>query len=455
MDIITSNIGLLLGGGAAFVGAVALLLAFAWRTVVDTNKVHIVQSRKKTISYGANLTDGNVYYAIPPWVPGWGVSIINLPVNNFALDLNDYKAYDKDRVPFELHVTAFFRIADTNIAAARVQSFEQLNAQLEAVVKGAVRKILASHDIHGIMTARSTFGEQFTAEVATELQSWGVVPVKNMELMDIRDTADSKVISNIMAKKSSHIEMESRTEVALNKQKAETAEIEAKRAIQMSGIEAERTTKLSAIEANQAIGERTAEQEKAVGVAREKSAQETKAEAALTMKREMDIKSVEAQRTAEIEKAAAIVKAEQEASVTAKVAEGQLEKAKRDAEGVRVNGQAKADAEKALQLAPVEAQIVLAKEIGENQGYQTYLVTLRQVDAAQAVGIAQADALKQADIKVIANTGDAPSGLTSVGDLLGSRGGQKLGAFLEGLKNTPEGEKVLSRVTGNGSAARA
>jgi len=46
-----------------------------------------------------------------------------------------------------------------------------------------------------------------------------------MELMDIRDAQGHANIANIMAKKSSHIEMESRTEVAKNRQLAETAEI--------------------------------------------------------------------------------------------------------------------------------------------------------------------------------------------------------------------------------------
>lgn len=432
----------------------SLVLAFFWRVVVDTNKVHIVQSRKNTTSYGgaskAHAADGsgsgsgNVYYAIPSFIPVWGVTRIILPVNNFDLHLHKYQAYDKDRVPFELDVTAFFRISDTNVAAERVQNFDVLHKQLISVVQGAVRKILASHDINSIMTDRATFGKQFTEEVATELKSWGVEPVKNMELMDIRDADGSQVIANIMKKKSSHIEMESRVEVAENTRLAEVAEIEAKR-----------KKEIAAIEAKQSVGERAAEQEKIVGIAQEKSSQEVKSEAATTKEREMKVLSVETQRRAEISKAAGIVKAEEHAAVTQKVAEGDLEKAKRDAEGVRVAGQARADAEKALQLAPVEAQIVLAKEIGENQGYQTYLVSVRQIEANQVIGVAQAQALKEADIKVIANTGDAPSGLESIGELLGSKGGLKLGALLEGLKNTPEGSKLLDRLTGhkNGESA--
>lgn len=456
------NIQLIAGVAFGAVFLVGIILAFAWREVVPSNKVHIVQSRSTTTSYGTNQSSGNVYYAIPSFIPVFGISRISLPVNNFALTLHEYKAYDKDRVPFELDVTAFFRIADTNVAASRVEDFEGLHKQLESVVQGAVRKILASYDIHQIMVDRSTFGKQFTEEVATELANWGVEPVKNMELMDIRDSGESRVLANIMAKKSSHIEMESRVEVATNKQKASVAETEAKRISDTATIDANQQIEVSKLQAQQAVGERgaateraigvaRADQEKTVGVSREQAAQAVKEQAAATKKREMEIVSVEVQRKAEIEKSAAVVKAEQEKQVTVTVAEGKLEQAKREAEGTRATGTAQADAAKAMQLAPVEAQITLAKEIGNNQGYQTYLVTLRKIEADQAIGIAQAEALTEADIKVIANTGDAPSGINSIGDIFTSKGGLAVGAALEGLKNTPEGAKVLSKLTGNGS----
>ncbi len=502
-------------GAGLFVAFVALMLAFKWREVVSTNVVHIVQSRKLTISYGTNQDAGNVYYAIPAYIPFFGLSRTVLPVNNFALNLHEYKAYDKDRVPFELDVTAFFRIADTNMAAKRVSSFDELHKQLVSIVQGAARKILASHEINSIMVDRATFGEQFTKEVANELQNWGVEPVKNMELMDIRDTGESRVIANIMAKKISHIEMESRTEVAANKQKATVAETEARRISDTAQIEAAQRTEVAKLEAQQTIGQRAAEaekqvgvakvdQERAIGVSREQASQLVQVEAAKTKQKQMEVVSVEVQRKAEIEKAAGIVKAEETAAVVAKNAEGQasamvleaqgklqqttlaadgqLVIAQRTAEGVRTSGQAKADAEaamaeavrangkakadaetamaeavKAMQLAPIEAQVKLAKEIGENQGYQTYLVTLKRVEAEQAIGIAQASALTKADVKVIVNSGNASSGIGSIGELLSSSGGQKFGAFLEGLKNTDTGSKLVDKVTdsGNGKAARA
>ena len=57
-----------------------------------------------------------------------------------------------------------------------------------------------------IMLDRSRFGEAFTKEVQPQLGGWGVEAIKNIELMDIRDTKDSDVIHNIMAKRTSGIE---------------------------------------------------------------------------------------------------------------------------------------------------------------------------------------------------------------------------------------------------------
>ena len=69
-------------------------------------------------------------------------SHIVLPVSVFDLSLSSYEAYDKERLPFLVDVTAFFRISDSNKAASRVHTFAELNDQLRSIVQGAVRSIL-------------------------------------------------------------------------------------------------------------------------------------------------------------------------------------------------------------------------------------------------------------------------------------------------------------------------
>lgn len=56
----------------------------------------------------------------------------------------------------------------------------------------------------------------------------------------------------------------------------------------------------------------------------------------------------------------------------------------------------------------------------------------------------QAEALKAAQIKVIATAGALGEGVKSVMDMFSAKGGTQLGAMLEGLAQFDEGQKVLS-----------
>jgi flotillin len=256
-----------------------------------------------------------------------------------------------------------------------------------------------------------------------------------------------------MAKKMSHIDMLSRTEVANNKRLAAEAEIAAQREVDLRKQDALQT-----------VGQRTAQQEQSVGIAKEQAQQEVQREARVTRERQMDVLSVETQRKAEIVKAAAITAAEQARQTTIVNAEGEKEQmvlhadgklaeAIREADGVKATGAATAEAKRLMELAPISAQIELAKEIGENVGYQNYLIDIRKVEATEKIGVQQADALKAADIKIIANAGSAATGIASLGEVVSSKGGQQIGAMLEGLAQTERGAAVLdsvSRIAGGG-----
>ncbi len=411
-----------------------IVTALFLRRVVPTNEVHIVQSTKKTRSYGKDTSNGNTYYEWPAWIPVFGVTKIIMPVSVFDLQLSAYEAYDVGRVPFVVDIVAFFRINDSNLAAQRVESFRELEAQLLSIVQGAVRTILASHDIDKIMLERSIYGEQFTDAVKDQLTSWGVVPVKNIELMDIRDAHDNRVVHNIMEKKKSLIEMQSRQEVAENIKNAEVAEIDARRERDIRDEQAQ-----------QAVGERTAEKVKVVGIANEHAQQDIKEQQRVTKEKEMAVIKVNDVKRAEITKDMNVVKADEDKQTTVLRAEGDLQAKIKEAEGIKAEGEARADAERAMQLAPVEAQIVLAKEIGENEGYQSYLLGVENISAYKVVGIEQAEALKVSDIKIIANTGDPVTGMTNVMDLFSSKGGTDLAAMMEGLAQTENGQALLKK----------
>lgn len=289
------------------------------------------------------------------------------------------------------------------------------------------------------MQERASLGQQFTNEVTGQIEEWGVLPVKTIEFMDLRDSNKSQVIANIMAKEKSRIERDSRVVVAENIREAETKEIDARRVVEVQRQDAE-----------QQVGIRTAEKEKSVGIAEETAKQEVLSASRATTERTMEVKRIADIKSAEIAKDVAVVVAEQDKQVKLVqseaqkqslviTAEGELEAARRNAEGIKVEGEAKAAAEQALLMAPVNTQITLAKEIGENEGYQQYLVTIKQVEANQAVGMEMAKAFAQADLKVIANSGDVGGGIGKLAGVVSSAGGTNIGAILEAIAQTPSG----------------
>lgn len=452
-----------------FAVILVVIIPLFFRRVVETNEVHIVQSADKTISYGKDTGNGNTYYEFPSWVPLFGVTKIVLPVSVFSIKIDDYEAYDLGRLPFVVDITAFFRIVDSNLAAQRVESFIDLQNQLTNIIQGSIRSILSSRALEDILQIRSELGDDFTGAVKTQLSSWGIEPVKNIELMDIRDSSDSRVIFNIMEKKKSEIEKESRIEVANNLKLAQIAEIEAKQA-----------TEVKQQDANKIIGLKTVENEREVAISKEQAEQLIKEQQKITQEKAMEVVRVNDVKQAEIKKQVEIVKAEQdqrkieidaEARKNAKIRDAEaikenqilvaqgdkekqfleaaalLEMKDKEAQGTLKIGTAEAEALRLKELAPVNAQIELAREIGENQGYQTYLISIKQIEATRDIGLEQAKALSAADLKIIANEGSVSDGMNKVSDILSSKGGTNLAAMLEALNQSEIGKELISKFT--------
>lgn len=418
---------------------VHILVMMSWRVVVPTNYVHIVQSSKKTTSYGVSKPGGNTYYKVPAFIPKFGVNVSVFPVSNFQIYLKDFDAFDIGRVPFLVDIMAFFHISNSDKAAERVANFEELQKQLIGIVQGAVRSILANAKIEDILGERALFGQKFTEAVSTQLAAWGVETVKALELMDMRDAKTSQVIHNIQLIKESDIERDSRTKVAKNTQMSKTAEIEATQAV---GI-AEQV-------AAEQVGIRTAEKDEQVGIRQQQAQQRVAEESKNTATANMEVTRVNSVKQAEITRDVEVVKADQIKQVNVKNAEGEgqaasakaagvLEATKFAAEGITAEGVAKAKAAELLALVPVTAQAELAKATADNKDYVEYLVRIRGVEKEERVGIAQAEALKNAKIQIVATPG-SNNGVFSAG------GGVNLGAMLAGLAATESGKAVLDKL---------
>ena len=273
-----------------------------------------------------------------------------------------------------------------------------------------------------------------------------------------------------MEKKKSEIEKESRIEVANNLKLAQIAEIEAVQA-----------TEVKQQDANKIVGLKTVENEREVAISKELANQLIKDQEKITKEKEMEVVRVKDVKEAEIKKQVEIVRAEQdqrkieidaEARKNAKIKDAEaikenqilvaqgdkekqflaaaalLEMKDKEAQGTLKIGSAEAEALRLKELAPVNAQIELAREIGENEGYQTYLISIKQIEANRDIGLEQAKALSNADLKIIANEGNVASGVNKIGDVLSSKGGTNLASMLEGLNQSEIGKKIIDKFTG-------
>lgn len=472
--------------GSAALGILALVLTLyvlGLRRIVRPDQVHVVQRNNTSEVYGWSAKDnkGNTYYEFPEWIPRLGVTVKKLSTAIFDVNLTEYDAYDKDRLPFLVDIKAFFRIFDFRVAASKVRDTKELEDQLKGIVQGAVRSLLAKEDLESIMSERAKYGNAFTQEVADQLKEWGVVAVKNIELMDIKDSHGSEVIANIMKKKKSAIEMESRTTVANNMKQAKEAEIVANQEVALKEQDSIRE-----------VGLREAQVKQEVGIANEKQMQQVQEQAKVTAEKEMEVQRVREVKSAEIIKQAAEVKAAQDKEVatinaeTAVVrteadkkvailnaeaaqkqtvlnaeaqkqqielkAEADLVTATNAAKGIEAKGKAEALATELSKKASVQDQVTLAKEVGENKPYQDFLISQKQIevqgDVMKAVGVAQAQNLSGAEVKIFANAGSVSEGVSKVSSIFNPGTSFDIASMLEAFKSTPMGAEILDKMLG-------
>ena len=78
------SIGVISVIGACIVVGIIIVTILALRRIVPTNQVHIVQRNNKTVSYGKDTANGNVYYEIPslPILPFHPFTITNNNIPN-------------------------------------------------------------------------------------------------------------------------------------------------------------------------------------------------------------------------------------------------------------------------------------------------------------------------------------------------------------------------------------
>lgn len=438
------------------------------RKVVPTNEVHVVQKWKKSIPYWRWSNSGNVYLAWPSWVPVFWVSVTKLPLSIFDLQLSNYKAYDIWKVPFQVDITAFFEIKNPELAAQKVLTITELTNQLNETLKWVVRKILASKDIVEIMESRAEIKNEFYNEVFEAVKAWWV-DLKNVEFMDIRDWDWSEVVTNIMLKKRSLIEAESREEVAINKRNAEIAEekarAEARAAAEQAKSnadiiesDAKREADLKKIENEKLTRNQEIEKDRILEIQKEEAKQKIYIAEKETKANELAVKQLEEEKNAEIAKNIELIKADEQKQKTIIDTEAEKTKIELQAQADKTKVELEAEAEKnkieSIWLAKAKeidyiwsAQAKNKEEMAKALNMFTsaafdYMKKELDIQVAEKVDLEKAKALWRADVKVISTWKDWWEWINSFMDLFSAKGWTSIWAMIEAAKNTIWEDKV-------------
>jgi len=447
---------------------IVLYIITQLRKVVPTNEAHVVQKGSSSIAFGKGFDWGNVYLNWAPWVPVVWISVQKLPLSIFDLQLNDYKAYDSGKVPFQVDITAFFIISDPETAAQKVESISELRNQLNETLKWVVRKVLASKDIVDIMESRSEIKDEFYNQVFGAVKSWGI-KLQNVEFMDIRDADGSQVVTNIMMKKRSQIEAESQIEVAENQKnaiiekenkdaEARSAAAAAKSRADIISSDAQREAELKVIENEKLTQNKEIEKERVLAVQKEEAKQKLYEAEKLTKEKELEVKKVEEEKNAEIAKNIELIKADEQKQKIIIDAQADKEKVELAATADKIKVELDAEAQKkkieSIGIARAkELDYIGTAEAKNKTQMAEALNTFTQesidfmkkeldVKLSEVVDLEKAKALGKADIKVISTWKNWWEWVKSFMDLFSANGGSNIGAMVEAAKNTMWEEKV-------------
>lgn len=403
MEIILGVIGVLV--------LIFVLCAFAWYRIVDPSEAHLVVTPygKMVVSADDKIGDTKTYFAIPSFIPFFGraIRIMDVTIKEIVVE---QETYEKNQARYNVKSSTKYRITDVKTASETFISNEELYEQLREVVNASVRAITVKYDVTEARANKQKMSQEILNEMKDDLAKWGLELV-TFQLVDFKDTNDSKIISDISKRREVEIQATTREQ---NAEKIKQA-------------------RMKEAEAEEKAREREIEKDKIIGEKEENKKQKIAEQQKLAEEKRYEVVKVQTIKQAEIDKEQAEVKAQQDKKVAIILAEQrkeaeeinkeqmklegegyrlrELEKAKGDAEPIRQQGLAEAEITKAKGFAEAEAKEKLQNALNKfKDDAIRALVAEKIVDMQKVVGVETAKALTQADVKVFAGSSSDSKG---------------------------------------------
>ena len=401
---------------AIITGVIGTLVTFSWYRIVPPSEAHFVTASRKVKVVSPDTTiqkeAGAAYFAIPEFIPKFGVKVRILPVTIKEIN-GEMETFEKDQARFMVKYSVKYRITNVQRAAETFINEQELFRMADDQVRSAVRAVTVKYTVNDARANKQKMAEESRTELNDDFEKWGLTLVM-FALVDFQDTVDSKVISNISKRREVEIETDTRQQNAEKYKNARFKE-----------AEADESAKKREIERDQVVSQR--EQEKIMKVAEQQK---------LAREKELEVTRVQEVKSQEIEKERAIVEIEQEQAVEIirkerKRLEGEgdrqklEEQAKGQAASTRENLFAEAEGKEKLQeaLKKFDDRAILA------------LTAEKIVEMQKVIGVEAAKAFANSDMKVFVGNQDAKSSFD-------------FGQFLTALtvSSTSTAESLLNRL---------
>lgn len=401
------------------IGLIVIIWILGMRRIVELKFADVVVKTSGSKIYSADSTieksGGAVYYDIPSWIPILGVSVKRMPLEIIQIAVKEYETFAKENARFNVDVSVYCRISNVSVAAQRFpgNNIEDLKKGLTDIIISAIRKTTANYAIEDLISKRQEIQDDILKEIITDFEKWGVV-VTNVAVANIADAKGCTVIQDISAKKESQINSLSRQQIAVMDKTADITEAENRELAEKRKIEA-----------NEQIAIRQQIMDTTVAEKQRDATEKKLAVERLQRETSANIEANASIRTAEGVRQAAIVTAE--GSKQALTLEGEGQAAKSQAVGI------------------AEATVIKAKKVAEAEGLsaladaqkkqQDNAKEIRVIEKDQVVGLALAEALKNADVKYIGS--GAPKDFMDLFSVAGGMStGGSIGTMLGMIKET-------------------
>jgi flotillin len=362
--------------------------------VTRKNSVQIY-SADNTVT-GTN-TPVTVYYRFPAWMPVIGVYVKRMPLTIIEIPVLGYKTFAKGNARFVVDVSVYCRINNVMDAAQKFpgETIDDFIKGIREIIVSAIRKTTATFAVEDVIAKRSEIALDVQNDIRDDVQKWGV-ELLNVAIVDIKDPmkldrsgavmvdqnghpiVETTVIHDISAKKEAEISSLSRQEIANKKRAAEIVEAETR----------EQATTRS-LQADEVIGKR--EQERNQNIAIEKQKAVTK---------DMEVIRAQTVMKAEIDADAEVKRSEGTKRAAIQIAEGNKQKFELEGQGeakaIEAKGTANAEITKAMKFAEADG---LSRYADAQAKQQELAIAIREIEKNERIGLALAQALAEADIK--------------------------------------------------------